>query len=93
MEIKEFQNLIRQIYLERDKKLSDFRRKLETKGTAVETYLHTSGHAGIGTLKRFARKIAAKTIIPIHTSNPALYKEIFIGKNILELKDGQEIEI
>jgi len=39
--------------------------------------IHTSGHAGIADLKRFAEAIKPQKIVPIHTFEPDKYKELF----------------
>lgn len=54
--------------------------------------IHTSGHADIETLKKFADSINPKTIIPIHTFNKQDYKTIFT-QPIIEIDDNQTIEI
>ncbi|CAB1062164.1 hypothetical protein D1BOALGB6SA_6940 [Olavius sp. associated proteobacterium Delta 1] len=37
--------------------------------------------------------IKPKHIIPNHTFHPELYKELFGDINVLEIKDGQTIEL
>lgn len=54
---------------------------------------HTSGHAAISTLKKVVSKINPKLIIPIHTFYPEQYKDIFKKTKILDVSDGEEIEI
>ena len=54
--------------------------------------IHTSGHAGIDTLREFADSINPKTIVPIHTFNKQDYKTIF-SQPITELNDNETIEI
>lgn len=53
--------------------------------------LHTSGHASVDTLKKVVKKIKPKRLIPIHTTSPERYKDIF--PNVVELKDGVSMEI
>ncbi|MCX5814429.1 MAG: MBL fold metallo-hydrolase [Proteobacteria bacterium] len=54
-------------------------------------HLHTSGHAGMRTLKKVIDVVKPKTIIPIHTFYPELYEKF--GANVLKLEDGQEISV
>ncbi len=53
--------------------------------------IHTSGHADRETIKLVESITNPKIVIPIHTKNKKLAKEIF--KNALILDDGEEIEI
>ena len=53
--------------------------------------LHTSGHASVDTLKKVVEKVKPKILIPIHTTSPERYKDIF--PNVVELKDGVSMEI
>ncbi|MDD5006962.1 MAG: MBL fold metallo-hydrolase [Syntrophorhabdaceae bacterium] len=53
--------------------------------------LHTSGHAGMMTLKKVVDTIRPETIIPIHTFFPEHYKKF--AANVLNVEDGQEISI
>jgi ribonuclease J len=39
--------------------------------------LHTSGHAGVDDLKQFANALNPTKIVPIHTSYPEKFKELF----------------
>jgi ribonuclease J len=55
--------------------------------------VHGSGHAYIDELKGFVSAIRPKTIIPNHTFHPNRYKDIFEGCDIMELKDGQKVEL
>lgn len=73
-------------YLETDKKFAAMARKFKEKGTFVE-HIHTSGHADMATLKKLAEKIKYKALIPIHTSEPARYKNLF--KNVTLASDGE----
>ena len=54
-------------------------------------YAHTSGHAVLGDLKRFASALSPKMLIPIHTEYPGEYKEHF--DNVIVLEDGQELAV
>lgn len=53
--------------------------------------IHTSGHADLDTLKKFANSLSPKIIIPIHTMNPEKYGDIY--KNSRMLEDGEEYEV
>jgi ribonuclease J len=53
--------------------------------------LHTSGHADLPTLTRFAKAIAAKRIIPIHSFAPELLCEL--ASNVTLAKDGEWLVI
>ena len=53
--------------------------------------IHTSGHAGIGDLKKFAEALNPKSIVPIHTFMPEKYKEIF--NNVKQHDDGEYWEV
>lgn len=49
--------------------------------------VHTSGHASIADLKRFATAIAPKAVVPIHTFHRSSFKKHF--SNVVELDDGE----
>ncbi|MFC1667651.1 MBL fold metallo-hydrolase [Candidatus Omnitrophota bacterium] len=68
-------------------KFKDYYRK---KGLAIE-HIHTSGHATREDLKKFAKALNPKALIPIHTFFAEKYKELF--KNVEVLKDGQVLDI
>ncbi len=53
--------------------------------------VHTSGHAGIEDLKRFAEALNPAKIVPIHTFMPEKYKELF--KNVQIHGDGEYWEV
>jgi ribonuclease J len=53
--------------------------------------VHTSGHAYIKTLQKVVKTLQPKTIIPIHTFSPDLYKTIF--PNVIHASDREEIQI
>ena len=53
--------------------------------------VHTSGHAGIGDLKRFAEALNPSAIVPIHTFMPEKYEEIF--NNVYLHADGEYWEV
>lgn len=54
--------------------------------------MHTSGHAALPDLKRFAKAMDPGRIIPIHTSHPEGYREHF-GNKVRCLSDGEIFEI
>lgn len=58
-------------YLEQEE-LKIFIRTLEEKGIKMHV-LHTSGHADTQTIDKLLQDIKPKTIIPVHTENPAWY--------------------
>jgi ribonuclease J len=49
--------------------------------------IHTSGHASENDLKRLAAAVAPKALVPIHTSRPTSYKEMF--DNVRVHADGE----
>lgn len=54
--------------------------------------MHTSGHAVLPDLKRFAQSMDPDAIIPIHTEYPDKYREHF-GNKVRCLKDGERFEL
>ena len=48
--------------------------------------IHTSGHADIDDLKRFAAAVNAAKLVPIHTFFPERFKELF--RNVVLAGDG-----
>jgi len=55
-------------------------------------HIHTSGHAGVQQLKKFANALNPTTIIPVHTLSPEKYFEYFENK-VKMLTDGKTIEL
>jgi ribonuclease J len=53
--------------------------------------VHTSGHAGVRDLKRFAEALNPAKIVPIHTFMPEMYAEFF--KNVQIYNDGEYWEV
>ncbi len=51
-------------------------------------YIHTSGHAVLSDLQRFAEALDAQRLIPVHTEYPGNYENYF--ENVLHLNDGDE---
>lgn len=56
-----------------------------------KTSIHTSGHANISDLMRFAGAINPRKIVPIHTSMPDSYKDIFSNAELHP--DGEYWEV
>ncbi|MFC1513600.1 MBL fold metallo-hydrolase [candidate division KSB1 bacterium] len=54
-------------------------------------YAHTSGHAYISDLKKFANTLEPKVIIPVHTEFHDIYDTYF--RNALPLKDGRKFNL
>ena len=52
-------------------------------------HIHTSGHANRKGLLEIADRISPKHIIPIHTDNPAAFKDLFADYEIVMLNDGE----
>ena len=50
--------------------------------------VHTSGHAGMDTLKKVVKKIKPGIIIPIHTFHPDKYADLF-NRKIVQLSDEE----
>ena len=49
---------------------------------------HTSGHADQAGLKKIVSHICSNQIIPIHTQNKSVYRDVF--SNVTELNDGEK---
>ena len=56
-------------------------------------HVHTSGHAGIGTLQRVVKELRPKAVVPIHTFMPDAYKELLPGVRIIRAADGMSLKI
>ena len=54
-------------------------------------YAHTSGHATLEDLKRFAGALKPKRLIPIHTEYGVMFKEHF--ENVVNVEDREEYKI
>lgn len=74
-------------YIEDDEKLRLFWE--ENKVPVI--HVHTSGHAHVADLKKFAEALSPKSIIPIHTFEADKFPSLF--KNVRLLKDGEELII
>lgn len=62
--------------------------RIRQSGTRIAPDIHTSGHADIPTLKRFAKAINARRIVPIHTDMPERYRALF-GATVELHGDGE----
>lgn len=69
----------------------DFHDFVRAHGLKV-VHIHTSGHATVEQLQRLAGALKPKSIIPIHTQRPDMFKRYF-GEKVMKVKDGQVIEI
>ena len=62
----------------------------------IYTHIHTSGHAVVPDLMKFAKAINAKKIIPIHTAFPKKFKTEFEKKGFTNIElwdDGKEYQL
>ncbi|MGD0236764.1 MAG: MBL fold metallo-hydrolase [Syntrophorhabdales bacterium] len=50
-------------------------------------YAHTSGHATVKDLQRFAAAIKPRMLVPIHTEHANVYSQRF--KDVVQLRDGE----
>jgi ribonuclease J len=55
------------------------------------SHIHTSGHASPFDLKRFAKALAPKSIVPIHSFAPQKYAELF--SDVVYRNDGEWWEV
>ena len=55
-------------------------------------YVHTSGHADVTQLKKFACALNPTTIIPVHTMSPDKFPDYF-GDKVKILSDGKPTEL
>ncbi|GLU28006.1 MBL fold metallo-hydrolase [Brucella sp. NBRC 12950] len=62
----------------------------EALNVPMET-IHTSGHADIQDLQRYANAVAPKRLVPIHTFFPERFSELF--NNVEPASDGDWIEV
>ena len=58
---------------------------LETNGIPWES-IHTSGHASVADLKRFAAALAPRRLVPIHSFETGRFAEFF--DNVARKEDG-----
>lgn len=76
-------------YLKDEKTVALFA-ALQAQGIGVDL-IHTSGHASIPDLKRLARAIAPRTLVPIHTFEAARFPSLF--ENVVVRRDGEWWEV
>jgi len=76
-------------YLERDSGLR-LKAWAESQDVPLQV-LHTSGHASPADLKRFVEALDPKVLVPIHSSRPECYAEVF--PRVEAHKDGEFWEI
>jgi len=60
----------------KEKRLQSFREWLKRMRIPL-THIHTSGHASVADLKRLARAIRPKCLVPIHSAGPGRFAELF----------------
>ncbi len=68
----------------------DFKKFCREKKIVIE-HVHTSGHAVLKDLQRFARALKPEMLIPIHTFEPQKYPEFF--DNVKFANDGEALTI
>ena len=71
-----------------DKYKSDFINNAISNGCKIVN-LHTSGHASVDEIIKICKTTEAKTIIPIHSENPEMLKELGVSGNIVVLQDNE----
>ncbi|MFG1209565.1 MBL fold metallo-hydrolase [Xanthobacter flavus] len=76
-------------YLKDEKTVALFA-ALKAQGIGFDV-VHTSGHASIPDLKRLARAIAPRTLVPIHTFEAARFPSLF--ENVVVRRDGEWWEV
>ncbi len=76
-------------YLDKSESLNRLKDYLDRSGVPVK-YLHTSGHASLADLKRLVHALNPKTLIPVHTYYPRIFKDHF--QNVRLVSDGEAIE-
>ena len=62
----------------------------------VFQHIHTSGHATLSDLKRLAKAVNPKKIVPIHTENPEKLKQEFVKDDFTNFElwdDGIEYQL
>lgn len=53
--------------------------------------VHTSGHASLADLRRFASAIAPRKLVPVHTASPQAFSQHFA--NVVRLEDGPWLDV
>ena len=69
----------------KDKSTARTRRWLEKQGIPLEV-IHTSGHASVADLKRFAAALSPRRLVPIHSFETGRFGEFF--DNVVRQEDG-----
>ena len=69
-----------------DESTGKVRAWLAEKGIPLEI-IHTSGHASVADLKRFAGALAPRTLVPIHSFETGRFGEFF--ENVVQREDGE----
>jgi ribonuclease J len=55
------------------------------------THIHASGHLGYDEIKEFVETVQPRTVIPVHTQNPDVFKNFH--DNVILPEKGVEYEI
>jgi ribonuclease J len=77
-------------YLERSEPLKKLKRWTANNSIPFE-FIHTTGHAQIEDLKRFATALSPQVLIPIHSDHCELFSGHF--GNVHSLEDGEKFEV
>ena len=77
-------------YIRDKKKARAFWAFVDTNNLTVE-YIHTSGHAVLNDLQRFAKALSPKYLVPIHTFEAARYSDFF--ENVKQMDDAEPFTI
>jgi ribonuclease J len=77
-------------YLERSEPLKRLQQWTKKNGIPF-VFLHTSGHAKITDLKRLAKALSPKVLIPIHSFHVERFAEYF--ENVQLVNDGEIVEV
>jgi len=77
-------------YLNRSGPLRRMKRYFDDNGVEYH-YIHSSGHARLSDLKRFAEAVTPGTVIPIHTYHPESFRKYF-GK-VKMVEDGERVRL
>ncbi len=68
-----------------DESTARARQWLDQRGIPLEV-IHTSGHASVADLKRFAAALSPRQLVPIHSFETARFEEFF--SNVVQQEDG-----
>jgi ribonuclease J len=74
----------------RERSTERLRAFVESNGIRL-VHHHTGGHADPATLRKVIRKLDPKRVVPIHTANPAGFREF--AENVSTAEDGVPMEI